>query len=117
MNEENLSPRCSVCGRPSAVVKLVGDKGSVRFIYSGPGGWNGNTGDPVSDERAQALRSALAPPFTSEKLRAAGLHDEAGFCARCSQFYCSTHWNVSGTGGGRCPKGHFRSLDPHWSPE
>ena len=117
MNQEDLSPKCIVCGQASTVFKLSVTEAGVRFIYSGTVGSNGKLGDLISNERAMALRAALSPPFSPDKFRSADLYDEAGFCARCSAFYCPTHWNVSSTGGGTCPKGHLKSLDPHWSPE
>ena len=89
----------------------------MRLIYSGPGGSNGNIGDLITQDQANAIRAALSAPYFADKLRAAGFYDGAGFCNQCLKFYCSTHWNVSGTGGGVCPEGHFKSLDPHWSPE
>ena len=111
-----LSPRCALCTNLSAEIEITGDSGSQMLKYSGPGGSNGS-GDLISGERADAIRAAFAPPYELDKIKAAGFYDEAGFCAGCSKFYCYTHWNSSSTGGGRCPVGHFKSLDPHWSPE
>lgn len=117
MTEEVLGPACHTCGRPSAIIKFSQERGAVRFIYSGPGGSNGSIGDLITDERANAIRQAVTVPFDNVKLRLAGLYDGAGFCGQCAKFYCTTHWNVSTTGGGMCPEGHFKSLDPHWSPD
>ncbi len=62
-------------------------------------------------------REAFAEPLRYEKVRQADLYDDAGFCAECGVAYCPTHWNVSPGGYGRCPRGHGKSLDPHWSPD
>ena len=111
-----LSPRCALCTNLAAEIELSTEPDSQRLRYSGPGGSNGS-GDRISTDRADAIRSAFTPPYESVKIKAAGFYDDAGFCAACSKFYCSAHWNVSSTGGGECPIGHFKSLDPHWSPE
>jgi hypothetical protein len=89
--------------------------GSHYLIYEGPGGSNGWVGDKISPERAAALLAAIADP-TPETLRATGLYDRAGMCDKCAEFYCPTHWSISATGYGVCPRGHGKSLDPHWSP-
>ncbi len=68
-------------------------------------------------ERALAILAALTLPYEAAKIRAADFYDDFGFCIDCAKFYCSTHWQVSTTGGGRCPAGHFKSLDPHWHPD
>ena len=111
-----LSPRCALCGRLAAEIEISEVSGSWRLRYSGPGGSNGS-GDKISAERVQAIQAAFSEPYDNEKIKAAGFYDSAGFCVTCGKFYCSTHWNISSTGGGRCPEGHFKSLDPHWSPE
>jgi hypothetical protein len=113
---DSLSPRCSVCERVAAKIELREVSGSWYLRYSGPGGSNGN-GDRISVERAQVIRDAFAHPYERTKIRVAGFYDDAGFCIDCGKFYCPTHWNISSTGGGTCPAGHFKSLDPHWSPE
>jgi hypothetical protein len=105
-----------VCGRAAAKIQLSTTPEGVRFVYSGPGGSNGS-GDLIKQERAEALRSAMSPSFNLKKFAAASLYDGAGFCGKCSAFYCSTHWNVSGSGGGVSPKGHVKSLDLHWQPD
>jgi hypothetical protein len=46
----------------------------------------------------------------------AGFYDDAGFCRDCDAPYCYRHWHVSESGYGYCPRGHGKSLDPHWSP-
>jgi hypothetical protein len=84
--------------------------------YKGAGGENGS-GDLITAERAQNILTAFAEPYAPDRIRAAGFYDDGGYCLDCQQFYCPTHWNITSTGGGRCPKGHFKSLDPPWSPE
>ncbi len=116
MSEEDLSTSCSICGAPSAIVRLRHEDAGVRFIYEGLCGGNGS-GDFIGEDRATALREALSPPFTPERVSLAGLYDDAGFCRSCAKFYCFVHWKVTTTGGGWCPEGHFKSLDPHWSPD
>src|SRR5579863_3769345 len=106
---DSLSPHCSVCNRLAAEIEVLNVSGSWRLRYSGPGGSNGN-GDPISAEQAQAIRAAFAQPYERDKIRAAGFYDDAGYCVDCGKFYCSTHWDVSSTGGGFCPAGHFKSL-------
>lgn len=86
------------------------------MTYSGPGGSNGS-GDSISAERAQAIITAFTLPYDPNEIRAADFYDDAGYCLECRKFYCPTHWNVTPTGGGWCPAGHFKSLDPHWSPD
>jgi hypothetical protein len=74
-------------------------------------------GDPISKEKAEIIIAAFSEPFKKSKIKTAEFYDDAGFCSECEQFYCCRHWNLSSTGGGKCPNGHFKSLDPHWSPE
>jgi hypothetical protein len=90
--------------------------GTWRFLFRGVVGGNGS-GDDVGPEEAAQLAQAFSPPLTYEKVRQAGLYDDAGFCAECEQPYCHAHWKVSAGGYGHCPQGHGRSLDPHWSPD
>ena len=110
------SPRCAVCGQAAATIGLSEKAGTWTLTYSGPGGSNGS-GDPIPAARADAIRAAFTPPYAGAKIREAGFHDGAGFCDECGTFYCPTHWSLSSTGAGRCPKGHRKSLDPHWSPD
>jgi hypothetical protein len=114
---EILSPGCSCCACSSATVQLLTDREGVRLIYSGPGGSNGSKGDRISPDRANAIRLAFSAPYSADGIGSAGFYDDAGFCRPCAKFYCENHWNVSGSGAGVCPEGHFKSLDPHWSPE
>ncbi len=107
---------CSTCGVPAAELDLFEKSGQWHLRYSGACGSNGR-GDPITAERAQKILAAFSEPYESAQIHAAGLYDDAGFCTTCEKFYCGTHWQVSPTGGGRCPAGHFKSLDPHWHPD
>jgi hypothetical protein len=110
-----FQPPCSVCAKPSATIELRNVAGEVRLMYSGPGGGSGSSGTPIEAKRIAAIRTAFVPPYSQAKVRAAGFFDDAGFCLPCGKFYCFTHWNVSTTGGGWCPSGHLKVLDPHAS--
>jgi hypothetical protein len=68
-------------------------------------------------ERAESLRDAFQEPHPYARVHTAGFHDDAGFCEHCDVAYCHRQWNVSGSGFGHCPRGHGKSLDPHWSPD
>jgi len=87
---------------------------SHHLIYAGSGGSNG-LGDSISPERAAEILAAIANP-TPKTMKAADFYDGAGMCDQCGEFYCPTHWSISATGYGFCPRGHGKSLDPHWSP-
>ena len=58
---------------------------------------------------------AFRPPLSFAQVRNAGFYDDAGFCQDCDTPYCYRHWHVSEGGYGYCPRGHGKSLDPHWS--
>lgn len=113
----DLAPQCSECGTRTTVVVLSEYSDGWRLVFQGVNGPGNGSGDPVSEEKAQAIRNALTPPYKTETIKAAGFYDDFGFCTECEAFYCGTHWNVSTTGGGTCPAGHFKSLDPHWHPD
>lgn len=98
------------------MVELTERSGGWSLRYEGAGGGNGK-GDPISAERAQAILDALRSPYELARIQAAGFYDDFGYCTLCEKFYCPTHWQVSSTGGGTCPAGHFKSLDPHWHPD
>ncbi len=87
-----------------------------RFLYSGIAAGNPLGGD-ISADRATRYATAFSEPLEYNNVRTAGLYDEAGFCAECRLPYCSSHWSVDRGGYGTCPRGHGKSLDPHWSPE
>ena len=100
-----LSPACSVCGAPAAKVQLSEYAEGWRLVFEGVAGSGNGVGDSISNERAQSIRQALTPPFESATIEAVGFYDDFGFCRECKAFYCSTHWQVSTTGGGTCPAG------------
>lgn len=108
---------CSVCFRPAAEAEVLLEEGGLRLRYRGPGGSNGERGDPIEPARRVALHLAFVWPYSSERLRRAGLFDEAGFCSGCQRVYCATHWSLTPRGGGFCPEKHFKSLDPHFHPD
>lgn len=113
----NFNPACTVCGRAASKIQLFTIDGVWKLIYEGPDSGSGSGGVEIGPDSASAIISGFTEPYSKEKIRAADLYDDGGFCLECSKFYCWTHWNVSTTGGGRCPNGHFKSLDPHWDPE
>jgi hypothetical protein len=98
-------------------IELTESSGGWHLRYEGTAGCGNGSGDPISAERAQAILDAFSPPYEAAKIRAADFYDDFGFCTSCAKFYCPTHWRVSSTGGGTCPAGHFKSLDPHWHPD
>jgi hypothetical protein len=119
-NNQTFQPRCAVCNSPPATIEISHKNGRPHLTYTGPGGSNdtgSGPGDPITAERARAIITAFTPPYDPEKIRTADFYDDAGYCLTCHTFYCPEHWNISSTGGGTCPRGHFKSLDPHWSPE
>jgi len=59
---------------------------------------------------------AFRPLLRFAQVHTAGFYDDAGFCQDCDAPYCYQHWRVSESGYGYCPRGHGKSLDPHWSP-
>lgn len=113
----SLAPPCSECGLPAGTVVLTEHADGWHLRFQGVAGSGNGTGDRIPDEKAQAILDALSPPHEPAKIQAAGFYDDFGFCTTCAKFYCSTHWNISDTGGGTCPAGHFKSLDPHWQPD
>ena len=110
-----FEPACAACGRPASRIELVpDDAGGWVLRYSGPAA----SGEgPVDAARADLITAAFRPPHRFAAVHAAGFYDDAGFCGDCDTPYCATHWHLSATGYGRCPQGHGKSLDPHWSPE
>jgi len=134
-----LDPVCSMCGNPAAKIEIVEPnaypKDAIKWnaedyswyerfrdfsfhylIYSGPGGSNGYIGDPIDVNRKAALIDAFTEPYNGIKIREQ-FYDMAGYCAVCNKFYCNKHWSLTSSGYGKCPKGHGKSLDPHWSSE
>lgn len=134
-----LDPVCSKCGNRAAKIEIVEpnaypndaikwnakdyvhynkfrDFKSNYLIYSGPGGSNGFIGNPIDLKRKAALIDAFTKPYNAILIREQ-FYDMAGYCATCNKFYCSKHWYTTSSGYGKCPKGHSKSLDPHWSPD
>jgi hypothetical protein len=76
----------------------------------GPGGGTG--GMVIGRERAKAALEAFDGSYSFRRIRAGGWLPSAGVCLTCRLPYCSTHWNTSDSGGGRCPEGHAQVVDP-----
>lgn len=132
-------PPCAECGAPASRIELIApgdhpagweewpasrrdtfarkyrDLSAWHLLVDGPGAGSG-LGQAVTEARAGEIARALAPPLTYEKIHTVGFYDDAGFCAACGVPYCGRHWNISDTGFGTCPRGHGKSLDPHWWP-
>jgi hypothetical protein len=120
----SLRTTCALCGTPATIMRLTQREGEWFLLFDGLCGMNFGSpgpatfGDPIPPERAEAILAAFeGPDYDVAKISAAGFYDDAGFCRSCEKFYCATHWNISSTGGGTCPAGHFKSLDPHWHPD
>jgi hypothetical protein len=134
-----IEPRCDRCGGPTARIEITPphkwpkdcdawgierrdsyeehrDFTEFYLLYAGAGGSNGWVGDAIDESRAVTILEAFAKPPVPSKIQGE-FHDGAGLCQPCEKFYCETHWNVSVGGYGRCPQGHGKSLDPHWSPD
>lgn len=134
-----LDPKCSGCNKSAAKIEIVEpnaypneainwnaddftryqkfrDFQSNYLIYSGPGGSNGAIGDSIDLKRKLDLIEVFTEPYHPIKIREQ-FYDMAGYCVGCGKFYCSKHWRSSAFGYGRCPEGHGKSLDPHWSPD
>ncbi|WP_139829586.1 hypothetical protein [Mycobacterium gastri] len=129
---------CAQCGKQAAFVELVppglrphdfatwsdddrrvyerhyGAGGNWHSIFEGIEAGNG-LGDDIGIAEAERIARGFAEPFTYAKVHSAGLYDDAGFCRRCEAPYCCAHWHERGEGF--CPRGHWKSLDPHWSPD
>ena len=128
---------CAACGTPAARIELVApgqlpaqwdqwpstaqasvtrdrQPGQWHLLVTGPAG-NGY-GDFVDTARAGQIAWAFRPPLRFAQVRTAGFYDDAGFCPGCDAPYCYRHWQVTESGYGSCPRGHGKSLDPHWSP-
>lgn len=116
--ESRYDIECHKCGEPASTVQLVPPRAQSsqwRLIFRGVLAGNGG-GTLISEEEAARYRDAFSEPHTFAKVHQIGLYDDAGFCEVCNAAYCSDHWNPSQGGYGRCPNGHGKSLDPHWSP-
>ena len=131
-----VTPPCAVCGTPSARVELVApgqvpaeweqwpstvqgsivrqrEPGQWYLLFKGVAADNGY-GDPIDASRAGRIAQAFRPPLSFAQVHTAGFYDDAGFCQDCDAPYCYRHWHVSESGYGYCPRGHGKSLDPHW---
>jgi hypothetical protein len=112
-----FTPTCSVCGKQATHIELHSVSGEWRFRYVGITAGNGD-GSIVSAARAALIESTFTNPPRFDLMREADLHyDNAGYCEHCGVAYCHEHWNVTGSGYGRCPEGHGKSLDLHWHPD
>ncbi|WP_271765183.1 hypothetical protein [Aquimarina algiphila] len=96
--------------------KKIRNFDATYLLYSGPGGNNGEIGDAINLKRKLRIIDAFTKPYIASKIRDQ-FYDMAGYCDSCCEFYCSKHWSSSSFGYGKCPKGHGKSLDPHWSPD
>ncbi len=131
-----VTPPCAVCGTPSARVELIApghlpahwwqwprtvqdsiqrqrQPGQWYLLFKGTATENGY-GDPIDASRAGRIAQAFRPPLDFGQVHTAGFYDDAGFCQDCDAPYCYRHWRVPESGYGHCPRGHGKSLDPHW---
>ncbi len=112
--------RCATCGSPSALVELVApgglpaewerwsddEKDAFRqyrdpdqwwLLFEGIAAGNGD-GNAITADKAARIAEAFAMPCTYDRVHAAGLYDDAGFCGTCSVPYCYRHWHVTRSG-------------------
>jgi hypothetical protein len=89
------------------------DPGQWYLLFQGIAAYNGY-GDPIDASRAGRITQAFRHPLRFAQVHTAGFYDDAGFCQDCDAPYCYQHWHVSESGYGHCPRGHGKSLDPHW---
>jgi hypothetical protein len=131
-----VAPPCAECGAPSARIELVApgelpaqweqwpstvqgsisrgrEPGQWYLLFKGIAAYNGY-GDPIDASCAGRIAQAFRPPLRFAQVHTAGFYDDAGFCQDCDAPYCYQHWHVSESGYGHCPRGHGKSLDPHW---
>lgn len=133
-------PLCAECSKTATLVELVppgrlphdfrtwpenlralyeqhyGRNTNWHLIVEGVDAGNG-IGDDIDEAEAARIARAFAEPYTFAKVHTAGLWDDAGFCEKCDAAYCYAHWHNDKVGQFRCPHGHWKSLDPHWSPD
>lgn len=112
-----LRTRCAACARTAAEARLRKVRDGARLVYQGIVAGTGPGGAAVTKARAQAVARAFRKPFRPQNFEAAELHDHAGVCGQCGAPYCWVHWGQPIGAVGRCPSGHFQSLDPHFSPD
>jgi len=133
-----VTPPCAACGIPSARIELVApgqlpaewgqwpstvqrsvlrqrEPAQWYLLFKGVAAGNGY-GNPINASRAGRIAQAFRSPLCFAQVHTAGFYDDAGFCQNCDAPYCYRHWHVSEGGYGYCPRGHGKSLDPHWSP-
>jgi hypothetical protein len=131
-----VTPPCADCGTSSARIELVApghlpvewehwpstvqdsivrqrQPGQWYLLFKGIAAGNGY-GDPIDASRAGRIAQAFRPPLRFAQVHTAGFYDDAGVCQDCDASYCYHHWHVSESGYGYCPRGHGKSLDPHW---
>jgi hypothetical protein len=127
-------PLCAKCSKPVTLVELVPPgrlphdfetwpeslRSLYREYYNGNAHWHflfrGIEGGNGIGDGIDAAR-AFTTPLTFAKVHAANLFDDAGFCEECDAAYCYTHWHDDKVGQFCCPRGHWKSLDPRWSPD
>ena len=130
-----VTPPCAVCGTPSARIVAPGQypaeweqwpttvqdsilwrrkPGQWWLLSKGVAAYNGY-GDPIDASQAGQIAQAFRSPLCFAQVHTAGFYDDAGFCPDCDAPYCYQHWHVSESGYGHCPRGHGKSLEPHWS--
>jgi hypothetical protein len=130
-----FTKHCVTCGRDAARVEVLSPQEFDELLRSWPEerrqGWErlktptsyflisqtvGGSGHRIiTAQEADRIQRALSEPLDLEALQAT-FYDRAGYCVECGEYYCGRHWSISATGYGRCPNGHGKSLDPHWSP-
>jgi hypothetical protein len=131
-----VTPPCAECGNPSSRIELVApghrpagweqrpstvqasilrrrEPGQWYLLFKGVAANNGY-GDLIGASEAGQIAWAFRPPLCFAQVHTAGFYDDAGFCQDCDAPYCYRHWHVSRSGYGHCPRGHSKSLDPHW---
>ena len=132
------APLCAACGAAASHVELVppGERpasweswddhlpetygqfrrvDSWRFLFGSIEAGNGLGDDAGADAMARHREVFKVPP-DFDPVHAAGLYDDAGFCAWCRVADYRTHWSAQGAAES-CPHGHFKSIDPHWEPD
>ena len=134
-----FAPTCHVCGKRAVTLEVIppGElpqewhswssqsrrifrerrwSDGYTVVYSGVVAGSGPSGTHVSEEDARGIVDALVPTLNVSAMTSRW-YDDLGYCPECGVFYCYTHWSPSVGGYGYCPKGHGKSLDPHWSPD
>ncbi|MFT4086312.1 MAG: hypothetical protein QM658_04020 [Gordonia sp. (in: high G+C Gram-positive bacteria)] len=90
------------------------DPTSWRLRYAGPGGGNGNIGDSISHERAEAFIDVFSEPYNIDRLPELDLYDRGSLCPDCRAPYCYHCWHTSAYGWGICPNDHSYGIDPYY---